>query len=73
MSECNSVTKNGSNMTMTEASIATERLHYLLQTITENHSELEDAQLFSLLEIAWDISGQINGWIKTEGKCNDEK
>lgn len=73
MSECNSVTKNRSNMTITEASIATKRLYYLLQTITENHSELEDEQRFSLLEIAWDISGQINGWIKTEEKCNDAK
>jgi len=73
MSECNSITKKGSNMTITEASVVTERLYYLLQTITENHYKLEDAQRFCLLEIAWEISGQVNSWMNAEEERNGSK
>lgn len=66
MSDCNSTTKQGSNMTLTEISVVTERLYYLLQTITENYYKLEDAQRFHLLEIAWEISGSLDNWMNAE-------
>lgn len=66
MSDCNSTTKQCSNMTLTEISVVTERLYYLLQTITENFYKLEDAQRFHLLEIAWEISGHLDNWMNAE-------
>lgn len=58
-------------MTLTEISIVSERLCHLLQTISENHYELEDGQRFSLIEIAWEISLQIDGWMNIqEGRKN---
>ncbi|HCB0644399.1 TPA: hypothetical protein MYL57_004451 [Klebsiella variicola subsp. variicola] len=58
-------------MTLTEISIVSERLAYLLQTIAENYHHLEDAQRFSLVEIAWDISLEIDSWMNAEEKRND--
>ncbi|AUU93085.1 hypothetical protein C2U55_25150 [Enterobacteriaceae bacterium ENNIH3] len=60
-------------MTLSEISITTERLYYLLQTISEQHYEMEDNQRFSLIEIAWEISGEINDRMNTrEGKHNGQ-
>ena len=59
-------TSHRSNMTLTEISVVTERLYYLLQTVTENYYRLEDAQRFHLLEIAWEISGHVDNWMNAE-------
>lgn len=58
--------KKTSSMTLQEISVVTERLYYLLQTISENHYEFEDGQRFSLIEIAWEISGAINDWMNVQ-------
>ncbi len=59
-------TSHRSNMTLTEISVVTERLYYLLQTVTENYYGLENAQRFHLLEIAWEISGHLDNWMNAE-------
>lgn len=43
------------NMTLQEASIVSEQLLHLLQTVAENYYQLEDAQRFSLMQIAYNI------------------
>ena len=58
--------KKMSHMTLQEISVVTERLYYLLQTISENHYEFEDGQRFSLIEIAWEMSGTINDWMNVQ-------
>lgn len=63
--------KDSVPMALDEASIKAERLVHLLQTIAENFYELEDGQKFSLVEIAWDMSGEINKWMnEQEGRSN---
>lgn len=63
--------KASKQMTLDEASITAERLMNLLKTIAENHYELEDDQRFSLIEIAWDMSDEINKWMNAqEGRSN---
>lgn len=58
--------KKKSHMTLQEISVVSERLYYLLQTIAEGHYEFEDGQRFSLIEIAWEISGTINDWMNVQ-------
>ncbi|MEF3198638.1 hypothetical protein J8984_22390 [Klebsiella quasipneumoniae subsp. similipneumoniae] len=53
-------------MTLQEASISTERLKHLIQTIAENYYEMEDGQRYSLLHIACDMSADIDGWMNAE-------
>ncbi|WP_431818986.1 hypothetical protein [Citrobacter braakii] len=63
--------KKSSDMTITEISIVSERLHHLLKTISEGHYEFEDGQRFSLIEIAWELSGEIEKWMNAqEGRDN---
>lgn len=59
-----------STVTLQEASIATERLKYLIQTIAENYYEMEDAQRWNLLQIAYDMSADIDGWMNAEEERN---
>lgn len=54
------------NMTLQEASIVSEQLLHLLQTVAENYYQLEDAQRFSLMQIAYNISADIDGWMNAE-------
>lgn len=58
--------KKCSNITLTEISIVSERLYHLLQTISEQHYEMEEGQRFSLIEIAWEMSGEINNWMNIQ-------
>ncbi|HHT0369844.1 TPA: hypothetical protein ACX3KG_003605 [Raoultella ornithinolytica] len=54
------------NMTLQEASIVSEQLLHLLQTVAENYYQLEDAQRFSLMQIAYNISVDIDSWMNAE-------
>ncbi|MFU8368926.1 hypothetical protein [Raoultella ornithinolytica] len=66
-------TSRAKNMTLQEASVVSERLMHLVQTIAENFYELEDGQKFSLVEIALDMSGEINKWMNIqEGRDNGQ-
>ncbi|MDS6631957.1 hypothetical protein QYS46_18945 [Klebsiella michiganensis] len=58
------------NMTLQEASIVSEQLLHLLQTVAENYYQLEDAQRFSLMQIAYSISSDIDGWMNAEEERN---
>ncbi|HFP9449360.1 TPA: hypothetical protein ACHOZL_001201 [Raoultella ornithinolytica] len=49
------------NVTLQEVSIATENLMHLIQTIAENYYGMEDGQCWSLLQIAYDMSVDIDG------------
>ncbi|MDH1318756.1 hypothetical protein N5C39_10320 [Enterobacter bugandensis] len=60
------VPKKPSEWALEEISIHAEHLYYLLQTLAENYYKMEDAQKFSLIEIAWNFSGDIDGWINAE-------
>ena len=55
-----------SHVTLREASVVTERLRHLIQTIAENYYEMEDGQRYSLLHLAYDISADIDGWMNAE-------
>lgn len=59
-----------SNMTLQEVSIVSERLFHLIQTVSENYYQLEDAQRFSLIEIAHDIAYEIELWMNAEEERN---
>ncbi|MGK0740027.1 hypothetical protein ACSFCX_24035 [Yokenella regensburgei] len=61
-------TKKAADWTIEEISIETEQLYYLLQTIAENYYKMEDSQRFSLIEIAWNFSGDVNAWLNAEEK-----
>ncbi|HGW2952139.1 TPA: hypothetical protein ACNP37_000738 [Raoultella ornithinolytica] len=54
------------NMTLQEISITSERLHHLIQTVAENYYQLEDGQRFSLINLAYDISADIETWMNAE-------
>lgn len=54
------------NMTPQEASIVSEQLMHLLQTVAENYYQLEDAQRFSLMQIAYNTSVDIDSWMNAE-------
>lgn len=54
------------NMTLQEASIVSEQLMHLLQTVAENYYQLEDAQRFSLMQIAYNTSVDIDSWMNAE-------
>lgn len=66
MSKIQLRTKKASDWSIDEISISTEHLYYQLKTITENHSGMEEEQLFNMIEIAWNLSGDIAAWIKAE-------
>lgn len=54
------------DMTLQEASIVSERLMHLVQTIAENYYELEDKQRYSLVEIVYDFTADIDAWMNAE-------
>lgn len=54
------------NMTLQEISITSERLHHLIQTVAENYYQLEYGQRFSLINLAYDISADIETWMNAE-------
>lgn len=60
------ITKKVSTVTFEEISVTSERLTYLLQTISENFFKMEEKQRFSLIEIAWILSGDIDNWMNAE-------
>lgn len=62
-----------SNVTLQEASIATERLKHLIQTIAENYYEMEDGQRWSLLQISYDMSVDIDGQMNALEERNGGK
>lgn len=62
-----------SNVTLQEASIATERLMHLIQTIAENYYEMEDGQRWSLLQIAYNMSADIDGQMNVLEERNGGK
>lgn len=59
-----------SNVTLQEASIATEKSMHLIQTIAENYYEMEDSQRWSLLQIAYDMSADIDGQMNALEEIN---
>ncbi|HCB3268664.1 TPA: hypothetical protein MYU63_004909 [Citrobacter amalonaticus] len=46
-----------------------EQLYYLLQTLAENYNSMEDVQKFSLIEIAWNFSGDVSAWFSAKESC----
>lgn len=58
------------NMTLQEASIVSEQLMHLLQTVAENYYQLEDAQRFSLMQIAYNTSVDVDNWMNAEEERN---
>lgn len=54
------------NMTLQEISITSERLNHLIQVIAENYYQLEDGQRYSLINLAYDISVDIETWMDAE-------
>lgn len=54
------------NMTLQEISITSERLHHLIQAIAEKYYQLEDGQRYSLINLAYDISADIEIWMNAE-------
>lgn len=62
-------TKKAANWTTEEMSIRAEQLYYLLQTLAENYNNMEDAQKFSLIEMAWNFSGDVNAWFSAKESC----
>lgn len=54
------------NMTLQEISITSERLNHLIQAIAENYYQLEDGQRYSLINLAYDISVDIETWMDAE-------
>ncbi|HGU6444645.1 TPA: hypothetical protein ACNABU_005404 [Citrobacter amalonaticus] len=62
-------TKKAANWTTEEMSIRAEQLYYLLQTLAENYNSMEDVQKFSLIEIAWNFSGDVNAWFGAKELC----
>lgn len=54
------------NMTLHEISITSERLNHLIQVIAENYYQLEDGQRYSLINLAYDISVDIETWMDAE-------
>ncbi|MGK4413849.1 hypothetical protein ACSMDY_01820 [Raoultella ornithinolytica] len=63
-------TSRAKNMTLQEASVVSERLMHLVQTIAENYYELEDKQRFSLVEIVCDLTADIDSWMNSEEERN---
>lgn len=66
MSKIHLRTKKAESWAIDEISISAEHPYYQLKTITENLSRMEKEQLFNLLEIAWNLSGDVAAWIKAE-------
>lgn len=62
-------TKNAANWSTEEMSIRAEQLYYLLQTLAENYNSMEDVQKFSLIEIAWNFSGDVSAWFSAKESC----
>lgn len=60
------ITMKVSTVTFEEISVTSERLTYLLQTISENFFKMEEKQRFNLIEIAWILSGDIDNWMNAE-------
>lgn len=58
------------NMTLQEISITSERLNHLIQVIAENYYQLEDGQRYSLINLAYDISVDIETWMDAEEERN---
>lgn len=54
------------NMTLQEASIVSEQLMHLIQTLAENYYKMEDDQRYSLCQIAYNLSSGIDGWMNAE-------
>lgn len=65
-------TKKAADWTVSEISIHAEHFYYLLQTLAENYDKMEDIQRFSLIEIAWNLSGDVNAWIRAEEKRDEQ-
>lgn len=61
-------TKKAAEWSIEEISISSEQLYYQLKTIAENNSGMDTDQIFNLIEIAWNLSGDIGAWIKAEEK-----
>lgn len=59
-------TKKAANWTTDDMSIRANQLYYLLQTLTENFNNIDEDQKFSLIEIAWNFSSDINSWFSAQ-------
>lgn len=66
-------TKKAADWATEEMSIHAEHLYYLLQTLAENFNKMEDTQKFSLIEIAWNFSGDVNAWFSAQELAKNEK
>lgn len=64
--------KKAANWNIEEISIHAEHLYYLLQTLSQNYDKMEESQRISLIEIAWNFSGDVNAWIRAEEIRNEQ-
>lgn len=65
--------KYATSMALEEISSTSERLYYLLQTLTEFHEKMEPAQRVSLTLSAWHLADDIHTWMNAEEERREKQ